>query len=107
MTRVEVADRLEAFVRSHFAVAVTDHRFTRSVPLFDTGYVDSIGAVELLAFLEETFGVQVPDDELLSDDFSTIDGIAAIVHRRLESGGRSAGPGEGGCGTANACAERA
>jgi acyl carrier protein len=37
--------------------------------------------VELLAFLTEEFAVELPDDALMSDEFSTIDGIAAIVSR--------------------------
>jgi acyl carrier protein len=45
------------------------------------GYIDSVGVVELLAFLTEEFKVTLPDEVLMSDEFSTIDGIAAIVVR--------------------------
>ena len=82
MTQEETASCLESFVRTKFAVGSADTRFSRSAPLFDLGYVDSVGVVELLAFIRETFGVEIPDDELLSDDFSTLDGIARIVSRR-------------------------
>jgi acyl carrier protein len=81
MTRAEVAERMEHYVRVHFRVAAGDARFSRSVPLFEAGYVDSVGVVELLAFLTEEFAVHLPDDALMSDDFSTIDGIAATVCR--------------------------
>ena len=47
--------------------------------IYESGYVDSIGVVELLAFIDEEFGVDVPETELLSDEFSNIDGIARIV----------------------------
>jgi acyl carrier protein len=76
-----LGDRIEEFIRDQFAIAPSDKRFNRSVPLFEHGYVDSMGVVELLAFLKEEFGVAIPDHELLSDDFSTIDGIAALVDR--------------------------
>jgi acyl carrier protein len=81
MTRAEIGERLERYVRTQFRVASGDARFSRSVPLFEAGYVDSVGVVELLAFLSEEFAVHLPDDALMSDDFSTIDGIAAIVCR--------------------------
>ena len=81
MTSNEIAERLEAFIRRQFAVAPSDTRFNRSALLFENGYVDSVGAVELLAFVQGEFGVVVPDEELLSDEFSTIDGIAAVIGR--------------------------
>jgi acyl carrier protein len=81
MTQAEAADRIERYVRIQFRVASKDARFSRSVPLFESGYVDSVGVVELLAFLSEEFAVELPDDVLMSDEFSTIDGIAAVICR--------------------------
>jgi acyl carrier protein len=81
MTREDIARRTEAFVRKQFSVAPTDTGFTRTAPLFELGYVDSVGVTELLAFLSEEFGVEVSNDELLSEDFQTLDGIAGIVDR--------------------------
>ena len=81
MTALEVAERLEQFVRTKFRFAATDSRFSRSQPLFDMGYVDSVGVVELLAFLTSEFQVHLPDEIIMTDEFATIDGIAAIVAR--------------------------
>jgi acyl carrier protein len=81
MNHQEAAGQLESYVRRQFAVGERDARFSRNAALFDLGYVDSVGVVELLAFVRETFGVEIPDDDLLSDDFSTLDGIARIVCR--------------------------
>jgi acyl carrier protein len=77
----EVARRIEDFVRNTFSVAPQDPRFGRDVDLFEGGYVDSVGLAEMLGFLEEEFGVEFPDTELVSDDFTTIDGIARLVAR--------------------------
>jgi len=85
MTVAQVGDRLEQYVRTQFRVSPADTRFSRSQRLFDMGYVDSVGVVELLAFLTEEFQVTLPDDALMSDEFSTIDGIAAIVVRLREA----------------------
>jgi acyl carrier protein len=81
MNAAQIADRVEQYVRTQFRVAPGDARFSRSLPLFDAGYVDSVGVVELLAFLAEEFAVELPDDALMSDEFTTIDGIAVIVAR--------------------------
>jgi acyl carrier protein len=81
MSHAEVAERLERFIRTQFRVAAADRRFSRAQPLFELGYVDSVGVVELLAFVSQEFRVDVPDELLVSDEFSSIDGIASIVCR--------------------------
>ena len=81
MNPSEVADRIEAFVRTRFSIGQSDRGFKRSADLLDGGYVDSVGFVELLEFLREEFGVEVPETDLLSDEFSSIDGMARIVAR--------------------------
>jgi acyl carrier protein len=86
MTVVDISERIERFVRTQFRVAPTDTRFSRMQPLFELGYIDSVGVVELLAFLSEEFGVFVPDEALTSDEFSTIDGIAAVTYRLHRNG---------------------
>jgi acyl carrier protein len=74
-----VETRLENYIRTQFNVSPTDPSFDREADLFENGYVDSVGVVELLGFLQEEFRVEVPDDDILSDDFSNIAGIGRIV----------------------------
>ena len=80
---VDVQDRIEKYVREQFRVSDTDPRFGVAVDLYERGYVDSVGVVELLTFIQEEFGVVVPETELVSDDFSNIAGIARIVSRHV------------------------
>jgi acyl carrier protein len=70
---------IESFIRQHFRVAGGDHSFTRAAHLFEGGYVDSAGIVELLMFVESTFGVVLDDEHVFSDRFTSINGIAEIV----------------------------
>lgn len=81
MTHGEVAERIERFVREEFSIASSDPRFGRTVDLFEHSYVDSVGLTELLVFIEDDFAVRVPDDDLLSKDFRSIDGMARVVCR--------------------------
>ena len=72
--------RIEEFICSNFSISPTDPGFGREVDLFEGGYVDSVGVVELLEFLSKEFGVEIPDDDLLADEFASIGGIARIVY---------------------------
>jgi acyl carrier protein len=50
--------------------------------LVETGLLDSLALIELLAQLEETFGVSVSTDDLELENFRSIARIAGFVARR-------------------------
>lgn len=74
-----IAEAIERFVRVEFQVSDRDPTFARDVNLFDGGFVDSIGLVQLISFLESTFHIAVEDEALMSDDFATVNGISRVV----------------------------
>jgi acyl carrier protein len=51
--------------------------------LVGTGLLDSLALVELLAQLEETFGVSVSIDDLELENFRSIAGIAGFLAQRM------------------------
>ena len=81
MSQVDIAAVVEQFIRQQFRILESGPS-VRDVHLFESGFVDSAGVVELIAFVESTFGVTLDDDQVFSDAFTTINGIAAIVDGR-------------------------
>jgi acyl carrier protein len=77
-SQADIASAIERFIQKQFRIvdAVPDLRATH---LFESGLVDSAGVVELISFVESTFKIRLGDDEVFSDDFTTINGIASIV----------------------------
>ncbi|WP_433697155.1 acyl carrier protein [Nocardiopsis sp. CA-288880] len=56
--------------------------FAHDEDIFSLGFVNSLFAMELVMFVEQTFGFTVPTEELRIDNFRTIDSITALVHRQ-------------------------
>ena len=50
--------------------------------LVETGLLDSLALVELLAQLDETFGISISTDDLELENFRSIASIAGFVARR-------------------------
>jgi acyl carrier protein len=50
--------------------------------LLESGTIDSIGVMQLVAFLESTYGLTVDDDELTPENFDTIAAVSSFVARR-------------------------
>jgi len=49
----------------------------------EEGIVDSTGILELVFFLEETFGISVEDHELVPENMDSLRSIAGFIDRKL------------------------
>ena len=74
--------RIKPFILNNFlftddAAAVAD-----DASLIRGGIVDSTGILELVGFLEESFGLKVADADIVPANLDTIDRIAAFIERK-------------------------
>lgn len=74
-------DRVRAFLAANFYVGDAAGLNDDS-SLIDQGIIDSTGVLEVVGFIEQTFGIAVDDCELLPENLDTIQGIAAYVIRK-------------------------
>lgn len=73
--------QIRQFITTNFYVA-PEADLTDEASLLDLGIIDSTGVLEVIAFLEDTFGIEVADEELLPENLESIGRIAAFVERK-------------------------
>ena len=56
----------------------------------ESGILDSTGILEIIMFVEETFGIQVTDDEMVPENLDAIDSLVAYVEGKRAQGGAGA-----------------
>jgi acyl carrier protein len=78
----DVASRVRAFLVDTFLLG-DDDGFADDESLLDSGIVDSTGVMEVVAFLEESFGIEIDDDELVADNLDSVQRLAAFVARKV------------------------
>ena len=69
------------FVAANFYVADPKSLEDRT-SLLDHGIIDSTGVLEVIMFIETTFGVTVEDSEMLPENLDSIERIAAFIGRK-------------------------
>jgi acyl carrier protein len=57
---------------------------TDDASLIDSGVLDSLQLVRVVSFLEDTFGVTIPDEEIIPKNFESIDGMERFVMSKLD-----------------------
>jgi acyl carrier protein len=73
------------FIGENFLFRDDGDAIAHDQSLLDAGIIDSTGVLELVCFLETTFGIEVQDDEMLPENLDSIRSISNYVDRKLES----------------------
>lgn len=72
-------ESLKAYIEENL---VRDKKpITLDEPLLERGVLDSMGMLNLISFLEEKAGVRVPDDDVLLENFASVNAIVETVDR--------------------------
>jgi acyl carrier protein len=49
--------------------------------LLETGVLDSLGLMQLVIFIEEKLGLKVPDEDVVIENFSSVDALTGYLER--------------------------
>lgn len=79
MTPLDVIDRTRCYILENFLYARPDVRLSDDEQLFERGIIDSMGALELMQFLQSEFGVSVDENEMTEQNFESLRAIGRFV----------------------------
>ena len=79
---MNVRDTLRKYLAEELDHAKTVANLKDDDSLLAKGILDSLEIVKLTTFLEETFGIQVADDELVPENFETLALLARFIEER-------------------------
>jgi acyl carrier protein len=79
--RTDVTDDILEFIRDRFRAAIGARPVTVQTALFSSGIVDSFGVLELIAFLEDRFRVNIDPARHDLTEFDTVEKIVSLVER--------------------------
>ena len=82
METVVVKDTLREFIFENFLVGLRKNELNDTDSFLEKGIIDSTGVLELVAFVEQTFGFEVEDEELLPENFDSLNRLQAYIERK-------------------------
>ena len=78
-----VSHTLERFIVDELMMGDQQTRIDPDASLISSGVVDSLALLRLIAFVEEQFGVTVEDEEVMPENFETLNIIESFVSAKL------------------------
>lgn len=82
-----IKSTVSTFLIDNFRFGDTSVAIADDESLIETGFIDSTGVLELVAFLEDTFAITVADTDIVPEN---LDSLAAIARYVENKGGKAA-----------------
>jgi acyl carrier protein len=79
-----VEQKLRTFINDKFFIE--DATLTGDVSLTRSGIIDSTGVLEIILFLEETFGLKVSDKDAVPENLDTLNNLVRYVTTAQRNG---------------------
>lgn len=81
-SRAEITQKLKLFLEDEFPNQ--DATLDESTNLLEDWFVDSLGIIQTILFIEGTFGVEVPRAEINGVNFENISSLTRLIEGKLE-----------------------
>ena len=83
--RVENVKSFHDIIRSYLLENISIEELDDDFDIFEAGVVNSLFAIELMTFLEKTFGIKVTMDDLDMENFKSVNASSDFVRRKKEA----------------------
>jgi len=84
---MQIVEEIRKFITENF-IWDSDENLGDEDSLLEKGIIDSTGVLELVAFVEERYGIKFADDELLPENLDSIRNISNYIFQKMEFRGK-------------------
>lgn len=80
---MQIEPQIRQYLAENFLFSDNGYELEDEASFLEEGIVDSTGVLELVMFVEETFGIAVQDEEIVPQNFDSVSQLAAYVRHKL------------------------
>lgn len=82
---MNIVTSIEKYVLAEIAGGLGKTKIEPDEDLLEQGIIDSLGLMKLIAFLEETFGIKIQDEEIIPENFQSLNCMASLVKLQTQA----------------------
>ena len=86
---MSIEHAIREFILSSFLFTDNDEELANDASFLEEGIVDSTGILELVMFVEEAFGLSVQDEDIVPENFDSVESLTRFV-RQANGAGQAA-----------------
>jgi acyl carrier protein len=81
--QADVAKEVRKFIEDSFMFRDDGALLPNDTSLLEAGLIDSTGVLELVAFLETSFGIKIADADIIPENLDSINSIVGFVTDKM------------------------
>ena len=81
---MDAKTQVREYIVENFLFGDEEPLTSDSMSLLDGGIIDSVGVMELVAFLEQDFEIAVADDDLVPENLDSVDNLVSYITRKKQ-----------------------
>ncbi|MCB2184741.1 MAG: acyl carrier protein [Desulfobulbaceae bacterium] len=79
----ETIRQIRSFIFENFLFDAADEDLKNDDSFLEQGVIDSTGVLELVDWLEESFGISVDDEELMPENLDSVNNLTRFIAKKL------------------------
>ena len=80
---MHIETQIKQFMLDNFLFGGSLDDIVDDASFMANGIVDSLGVLELISFVEETYAVEVSDEEVVPENFDSVNQMAAYIRSKV------------------------
>jgi acyl carrier protein len=83
ITQEQITQTIRKFLFENYLFGYDEKEFDDDSSFLDYGVLDSLGILELIAFIEKEFGIEITDMEILPENLDSVNSVSRLVYKKL------------------------
>ncbi len=77
-----IETKIAGYIAENILFSQNGYPYPKNASFLDNGVVDSMNVLELVMYVEENFGIQVGDSDIVPDNFDSVERLARFVQSK-------------------------
>jgi acyl carrier protein len=77
-----IKDQVKKFIVQNFLFGQEEAEINADDSFLESGIIDSTGILELVTFIEETYEIQIADEEMLPENLDSLNNVSKFVIKK-------------------------
>lgn len=82
---MDTKSKLKNYIVENFLFGSEDAGLDDNDSFLEKGIIDSTGILEVVGFIEDEFGFEVADEELIPENFDSIEKLSAYIQAKTQT----------------------
>ena len=79
MDENSILKEVREYIIENFLLGDEEDELSDSDSFLESGLIDSTGILEVIAFLEETYDVEIADEEMIPENLDSVERVARFI----------------------------